>query len=141
MILDFILDIGKSIVAPITTLIDNLSTSDEEKLTLKNQLQQMNLQYQAKLLEYDAQLIKAKSAIIVAETQGNWLTKSWRPILMLVIVAIIANNFLIYPYLSMFIDEAVILELPTALYTLMTVGVGGYITGRSGEKIIEKWKK
>jgi hypothetical protein len=59
---------------------------------------------------------------------------------MLSIVAIIANNYLIFPYLSLFTDKAVILELPEKLYNLMTVGVGGYIVGRSAEKGLKIWK-
>ena len=59
---------------------------------------------------------------------------------MLVIVAIIANNYLVVPWLSIFTDKVVMLELPPELYTLMTVGIGGYIAGRTGEKMIGKWK-
>ena len=59
---------------------------------------------------------------------------------MLSIVAIVVNNYILFPYLSMFTDKVVILELPNALFNLMTVGVGGYIVGRSGEKIIDKYK-
>jgi hypothetical protein len=40
----------------------------------------------------------------------------------------------------MFTDTAVILELPQDLYDLMKIGVGGYIVGRSGEKIVKEWK-
>ncbi len=70
-VLAFIAEIGKSIISPITNLIDELDTSDEEKLTLKNQMQEMNLRYQAKLIEYDTKLLEAKSSIIVAEAQGK----------------------------------------------------------------------
>ena len=32
------------------------------------------------------------------------------------------------------------LEFPTGFWTLLNVGVGGYIGGRSLEKSIDKWK-
>ena len=69
------------------------------------------------------------------------MQRNWRPILMLTIVAIIANNYLIYPYLSLFTPKALVLDLPSQLYTLMEIGVGGYIVGRSGEKIAKTWKQ
>jgi hypothetical protein len=86
-------------------------------------------------------LIEAQSQIVLGEIQGgSWLQRNWRPILMLTVVAIIANNYILHPYLSLFIDRAVILELPEKLYNLMTVGVGGYIVGRSAEKSFMIWK-
>lgn len=102
-----------------------------------------DLERQANELDYSAfeKEIEARAKVITAEIQSpSWLAANWRPILMLTIVAIIANNYIIYPYLSMFTDTAVILELPQDLYDLMKIGVGGYIVGRSGEKIVKEWK-
>jgi hypothetical protein len=86
-------------------------------------------------------LVQAQTAVLVAEVQGkSWLQRNWRPILMLVIVAIVGNNFILYPYLSMFTTKAVVLDLPESLYNLMAIGVGGYVVGRSTEKSLEIWK-
>jgi len=38
-------------------------------------------------------------------------------------------------WLSLFTSKVAVLELPQRLWDLMVVGVGGYIAGRSGEKI------
>lgn len=89
--------------------------------------------------------VEAQRAIIVAEAQGqSWMQRNWRPILMLVIVSIVANNYLVYPYLSLFTEKALVLELPDMLWSLMQIGVGGYIVTRSAEKIIpgavQAWK-
>ena len=54
---------------------------------------------------------------------------------MTVIVAIVANNYLLAPYLDAMFGAGLQLELPEQLWNLMTMGVGGYIAGRSGEKI------
>jgi len=63
------------------------------------------------------QLVEEQSSIIRAEINSpSWLAANWRPILMLTIVAIIANNYIVYPYLSMFTDKATVLELPADLY-------------------------
>jgi hypothetical protein len=95
-------------------------------------------------LDYSAleKEIDAKAQIIVAEAQGqSWLQRNWRPMLMLTIIAIIANNYVIYPYITLFGGTATILQLPAELFTLMTIGVGGYVVGRTGEKMITTWKE
>jgi hypothetical protein len=80
--------------------------------------------------------------IIIAEAQSEHkLTAQWRPITMLVFVIIIANNYLVYPYLSLFWIEAPLLELPPDLWQLLKIGLGGYVVGRSGEKIAQVFKK
>ena len=126
---------------PIAKIIDEVFTNDEERINAQAKLTQVQNTIGSKILEYESQLVEAKSKIIIAEAQGqSWIQRSWRPVLMLVIVAIVANNYIIYPYLSMFTDKAIVLDLPSELFTLMTVGVGGYIAGRTGEKMVEKWK-
>jgi hypothetical protein len=92
------------------------------------------------LLENTDSLEKARASIIATEAaSGSWLTASWRPILMLVITAIVAMNYLVTPIIKIFYPEMPMLELPVELWNLLTVGVGGYIVGRSGEKMIDKW--
>ena len=79
--------------------------------------------------------------VMLAEMNGNWLQRSWRPILMLVIVAIVANNYLLYPYLALFWDDAPQLDLPKQLWSLMELGLGGYVVGRSAEKVAKTWRE
>ena len=83
-----------------------------------------------------AKLDLAGASIVKAEAAGeSWLQRNWRPILMLTIVSIIFNNYVLAPYLSLFTDKVAILDLPGGLWALLNVGVGGYVAGRSGEKI------
>lgn len=131
-----ILGIISQITGPVTSLIDSLHTSDAEKGAIRNELVKIQNEMSARLLEYESKLMEAKKSIILAETQGqSWLQRNWRPVLMLVIVAIVANNYLLVPYLALFGVPAVTLELPESLWGLMTLGVGGYIGGRTVEKI------
>lgn len=85
-------------------------------------------------------LIENAAKIILAEAQGHWLQRNWRPILMISIVAIVVNNYIVFPYLSLWTDKVVVLELPERLFQLMSIGVGGYVVGRTVEKGIDKWK-
>jgi hypothetical protein len=115
---------------------DGLFTSDEERLDAKGKIISLQGQVMAASLEYESQLSEMKSNIIIAEAKGaSWMQRNWRPTLMLTIVAIVANNYIVYPYLTLLGIPATPLELPEELFTLMQIGVGGYIVGRSAEKI------
>jgi|TARA_R110000782_G_scaffold60748_1_gene125441 hypothetical protein len=86
--------------------------------------------------------LKGAISIILAEAQGSWLQRNWRPLLMLIVILIVANNYLVFPYLELvFPDTIKMLELPDKLWNLLMIGVGGYVTGRSGEKMIKTWKE
>ena len=84
--------------------------------------------------------LKGAIDIILAEAKGNCLQKSWRPLVMMSVMAIVVNNYILFPYLSMWTEKVVVLELPGGLWTLLTTGVGGYVVGRSGEKIAQSIK-
>jgi hypothetical protein len=130
--------IGK-ILNGVMDLIDQGVEDKDHKNVLKAQLAKA---FDNADMERFTSLINAQMNVLVAEIQGkSWLQRSWRPILMLTIVAIVANNYIIYPYLSLFSDRAMILELPEKLYNLMSIGVGGYIVGRSTEKSIAIWRE
>lgn len=81
--------------------------------------------------------LKHITEIVLAETKSdNWLQRNWRPLLMLIIVLIIANTFLIIPIVNLFLTTKLIIVLPDAFYDLLAIGLGGYILGRSAEKIM-----
>ena len=51
---------------------------------------------------------------------------------------IVANNYIVFPYLQNFLpDHAVLLPIPQDLWQLLKLGIGGYVVGRSGEKIVK----
>lgn len=126
-------DAAGGIINAVGNVFDQLFTSDEERAQAKFKFAEL-LQSGA-LSEFEGRI-----NLILAEMNGNWLQRSWRPILMLVIVTIVANNYLIYPYLSLFWDQAPKLVLPVELWELMKIGVGGYTVGRSAEKVAEVWR-
>ena len=97
------------------------------------------VQQQAMALDFSAfeKEIDARAAILVAEIKGeSWAQRNWRPVLMLTIVAIVANNYLVAPYLQLMGAHSLVLDLPDKLWSLMTLGTGGYIVGRTSEKVI-----
>jgi|TARA_Y100000813_G_scaffold87056_1_gene61780 hypothetical protein len=94
------------------------------------------------LLENSKQLEASASQIVLAEAKSeSWIARSWRPILMLNITAIVSVNYLIFPLIEVTTGHKMMIPLPDELWTLLTVGVGGYVLGRSGEKVAQHIKK
>ena len=85
--------------------------------------------------------LQTSAGIVTAEANSeHWLAANWRPITMLTFVFIIANNYIIYPYLSLFFAEAPILEIPPDMWELLKIGLGGYVVSRGVEKSIKNYK-
>lgn len=123
------------ITGPLFSVIDKAVTDKDEAARLKHEIQ-------TQLIDAENSALKSQMQVILAEAAGeSWLQRNWRPILMLTIVAIVANNYLIAPYLSAMFGVGLQLELPERLWDLMTIGVGGYVTGRSLEKGISSWQQ
>ena len=59
---------------------------------------------------------------------------------MLVFVVIIANNYVLFPYLQLFFQTGAMLEIPPDMWALLKIGLGGYVLGRSVEKSTQVWK-
>jgi hypothetical protein len=108
-----------------------------------SELEKTNLDQQISraIINVDLSIIQKQLDVVLAEAQGeSWLQRNWTPILMLTIVAIAANNYVIAPYIQLFFSKGIQLELPEKLWSLLQIGVGGYVIGRSAEKIAEsKW--
>jgi len=124
-------DVLKGIIG----LVDEVVEDKDEANKLKAQLSTVFAS--ADLTKFTA-LLKAQAAIVLAEAKGGWLQRNWRPLLMLTVIFIIFNNYVLVPYLSMFTSKVAVLELPGGLWALLNVGVGGYVVGRSAEKVADK---
>ena len=112
-------------------VIDDLFTNDEERIKAKNELYKV-------LIDKSKQTEQIKGEIIQAEARGNWLQRSWRPILMLSFGAICLFHYAVYPILKVFNPELPVLPLLMPdFWELLKIGVGGYVVGRSAEKIIK----
>jgi hypothetical protein len=113
-------------VEPVTNLIDDLHTSDEEKGKLQLEFQKITNEITGKAIALESQLLESKTSIIVAEANSqSWMARNWRPITMLTfLVLVVLDSFGVLA--SPLADEA---------WTLLQIGLGGYVTGRSIEKI------
>jgi len=71
-----------------------------------------------------AQIVQAEAA------SGNWLASSWRPITMLTFVGLIVARW--FGWAAPNLAEAEYLKL----WDIVQLGLGGYVIGRSVEKVI-----
>lgn len=127
---NLIASVASPLIKSLFSIIDQVVDDDDLALRLKTRIAEK----QHDIIESE---LKGAIDIIIAEAQGSWMQRNWRPCLMLSIVAIIINNYIILPYANAFGLNVPMLELPSGLWALMTTGVGGYVLGRSGEKITQ----
>ncbi|KKM91464.1 hypothetical protein LCGC14_1228260 [marine sediment metagenome] len=115
------------LIKPIGDIVDNLHTSGEEKAEAVLALQKVQNAVTAKILDYESKLLEAQSSIIVAEASGqSWIQRNWRPITMLTfLVLVVCDSFGLLAF-----------RLAAEAWTLLQLGLGGYVVGRSAEKIV-----
>ena len=107
-------------------LVDDLHTSDEEKLQLKAALLQIQTGVVSEVIQAQSKMAEMQSNIIVAEAKSQHaLTSMWRPITMLTFLGMIvlAQLGLTGP-------------VPEPMWPLLKLGLGGYVIGRSFEKTV-----
>ena len=115
---------------PMTELVDEIFTSDEEREKITLELNKIQSQFSSKLVDLESQLISSKEKIIVAEAQGkSWIQRNWRPITMLTFVIIIVARWF-------GLTTAIPQEIEIKLMSIVELGLGGYIIGRSAEKLV-----
>ena len=107
-------------------VVNKLCTSEEERINAKNEVFKV---FQKQQLE----LQKLQTDVILAEANGNWLQRSWRPILMLSFGFIVIYVKFIAPLFGLPIPP-----LEDEFWDLLQLGIGGYVIGRSAEKIANK---
>lgn len=112
---------------PLFNLVGEIHTSEEEKLVLKNDLKKAELEITAQVLTLQSHLLQSQTQIITAEANGqSWGQRNWRPITMLTfLVLIICDSFGFLAF-----------RLSNEAWELLKIGLGGYVIGRSAEKVI-----
>ena len=110
-------------------VVERLIRDPDQAAKAKNQLVDM-------AVNGELDELAQRAGVIKAEAQGDgWLQRSWRPIVMLIFTALIVARWLGWsaPDLS----EAVELKL----FSIVQVGLGGYIASRGIEKVADKIRR
>lgn len=107
------------VVNAISGVINGVTLPAREKRELQAEI--LRLVY-----EREREIIEAQTGVIKVEAAGNWLQRSWRPLVMLVFaVIVLIGTFTSLPMLA---DTS-------RFWDLLEIGLGGYVVGRSGEKM------
>lgn len=117
-------------------IVDSIGTWIDQAVEDKDLANRLKNEFQITWVLKNAERIQAELAAqaqtLTAEIKGeSWLQRNWRPILMLTFTYIVAHNYILVPLFSL-----PSVEIPPAMWSLLEIGVGGYVVGRSVEKII-----
>lgn len=105
-------------------LIDSLFPDPQQANEAKLKLFEM--QQKGELTQLSAQ-----ASIVEAEAKSeNWLTSSWRPITMLVFTGLIVARWFGWAAPNLTPEEYI------KLWDIVQLGLGGYVIGRSAEKVV-----
>ena len=119
-------------VAPLAKI---LFSTIEKSVPDKDLQEKLKAQLQTQLLQSHTQELTAAAKIIEAEAKAGWFASSWRPLLMYVLIFILVWNYVIGPVIKVFTGAVISFELPGDVWTLLNVGLGGYVIGRSAESV------
>ena len=117
------------LIAPVTELVGKFVEDKDKANELRAQMFGVQMPMSEKMMDYEKQLLDAQKSVIVAEATGqSWMQRNWRPITMLTFLALVVC------------DSIGWLANPLAgeAWTLLQIGLGGYVAGRSLEKIAPK---
>jgi hypothetical protein len=135
-ITDAITGLITGLAKPVADVIDELHTSEEERLTLKQKFFELQVALYSKVMDYEGKIIDAQASVIKAEAESeSWLASNWRPLTMMTFLVLIVNKWtglsIVLGWPQVFIDSAI----EQRLWDCITLGLGGYVVGRSLEKI------
>lgn len=122
-----------SVVEKVTGVVDKFVPDKDAANRLKSELAE--------------KIIEAQAQIVVAEAQGDKIQRHWRPHLMYLIMILLVWLIMVGPVIDLATGWGLtktaleaLKEVPDRLWGLLTIGLGGYVMGRSGEKIVKSWR-
>ena len=124
-----------SLLSAAAPMIKTLFTTIDKTIDNKAEAEKIKQKIQEQLISGQLKELEAQAKVIPAEANGSWLQRNWRPLLMLVFAGLVVAHW--FGFTAPNIPESV----QNNLLNIVLVGVGGYIVGRSGEKIADKFKK
>lgn len=129
---DFLKNSVGELIDKVGGVVDRFVTTGEEKLKAQMELTKLGYDFQMQVMQLDQKWAETQADVIKAEANSHsWLARNWRPILMLVFTYIVAHNFVIAPLFGI-----PSVPIPPDMWELLRIGMGGYIVGRSVEKIM-----
>ena len=114
-------------------IIGRFKASPEEKAAAAQAMFEAQVEAERQQIEREKHLVGEQSKIIRAEIgSGSWLAGNWRPLCMLLLVGCVVCHWLGIGATDL--PPEVVLSL----LNLVKIGVGGYVVGRTVEKVAGK---
>jgi Holin of 3TMs, for gene-transfer release len=111
------------LIAPVATIVGKFVKD-------KDLAAQLQAQLNVEILGLVGKELDAQKSIILAEANGSWLQRSWRPLMMVFFAGLIGAHWF------GFTPENLTNEQIADLYDLVKIGIGGYVVGRTVEKVV-----
>jgi hypothetical protein len=123
------------LAALIPGIIGIIGKAIDKAVPDKDEAERLKAQITLQAMQQDHAELQGAVSIITAEAQGeSWLQRNWRPLLMLWFAALVGTHWLGFTPPNL--PESVV----NNLLDIVQVGVGGYVLGRSGEKMVRAYR-
>jgi hypothetical protein len=120
-----------SLVLPVVSKILERAIPDPEERA------KVQAELAVAIQEKETAILNAARDVIVAEgSSESKLARNWRPVLMYLLMGLLVWLIAIAPSFGLVEPTKVAMSaVPEDLWNLLMIGMGGYIAGRTGEKI------
>lgn len=119
-------------IAPLAKILFN---TVDKAVADKDLAAKLKADLQTQMLQSHTQELQAAARVVEAEAKAGWFAASWRPLLMYVLIFILIWNYVLGPVVMFFFKASITIELPGDVWTLLQIGLGGYVVGRSAESV------
>ncbi len=121
-----LLALVSGIFTPLATVIDKMHTSADERAAAQAEILRLHNEALKLAIDVEKQQLAVSARLIAAEAGGrSWLQRNWRPITMLSFLGLVIADSC----------GVLMFRLSESAWTLLQIGLGGYVVGRSAEKI------
>ena len=117
----------KGVVDATGKALDGIITNEEERLQARKEVADIIMTRLNEIASYQRDVLNT-------ELMGSTLQRNWRPLVMLCFAFIIVYHYFLQPVLGIWLDIPAI-DLPDRFWSLLEIGLGGYVIGRSVEKV------
>ena len=122
------------IAALIPAITSLLGTAIDKAVPDRDAAEKLKADVTLAVLKQNNSELEGAVKIITAEAQGeSWLQRNWRPLLMLWFAGLVGAHWLGFTPPNL--PESVVINL----LDIVQVGVGGYVLGRSAEKVTKAY--
>jgi hypothetical protein len=120
----------------VMAIADLIKTGIDKAFPDKDKANELKAGIDTALINADSAELASATQVVIAEASGeSWLQRNWRPLTMLSFVGLIAAHWLGFTAPNLSEGQSL------ALLDIVKVGLGGYVLGRSAEKVAKVWKQ